>query len=111
MRRALIRKYKRFKKWAIPELKRRFSSTQEIPYKDTPIVINNFNRIDTLLILIKGLETRGYNNIYIIDNDSTYPPLLEYYKKCPYPVYMLNKNIGHLSILSLIHISEPTRPY
>ena len=98
MRRALIRKYKRFKKWAIPELKRRFSSTQEIPYKDTPIVINNFNRIDTLLILIKGLETRGYNNIYIIDNDSTYPPLLEYYKKCPYPVYMLNKNIGHLSI-------------
>ena len=68
MRRALIRKYKRFKKWAIPELKRRFSSTQEIPYKDTPIVINNFNRIDTLLILIKGLETRGYNNIYIISN-------------------------------------------
>ena len=39
MRRALIRKYKRFKKWAIPELKRRFSSTQEIPYKDTPIVM------------------------------------------------------------------------
>lgn len=76
MRRALIRKYKRFKKWAIPELKRRFSSTQEIPYKDTPIVINNFNRIDTLLILIKGLETRGYNNII---SSTMILPILHYW--------------------------------
>ena len=72
MRRALIRKYKRFKKWAIPELKRRFSSTQEIPYKDTPIVINNFNRIDTLLILIKGLETTFISSTMIL-------PILHYW--------------------------------
>ena len=37
-------------------------------------------------------------NLYIIDNQSTYPPLLEYYTRLPYPVYMLNKNVGHLSL-------------
>ena len=98
MRRKLVRKYKRFKKWVIPELKRRFSKTEEVPYKSVPIVINNFNRVNTLITLIHGLEIRGYNNIYIIDNNSTYPPLLEYYKDCSYPIYMLNKNIGHLAI-------------
>lgn len=98
MRRKLIRKYNKFKKWMIPELKWRFSHTKEISYKNVPIVINNFNRVNSLLTLIDGLESRGYSNIYIIDNNSTYPPLLEYYKKCTYPVYMLNKNIGHLAI-------------
>ena len=48
--------------------------------------------------LIHSLENRGYHNLYIIDNQSTYPPLLEYYTRLPYPVYMLNKNVGHLSL-------------
>lgn len=52
MRRKLVRKYKRFKKWVIPELKRRFSKTEEVPYKSVPIVINNFNRVNTLITLI-----------------------------------------------------------
>lgn len=98
MRRKLIRKYKRLLKWGIPELKGRCYGIQKMDYKNTPIVINNFNRIHTLLKLICGLQSRGYNNIYIIDNQSTYPPLLDYYKECPYPVYMLNKNVGHLAI-------------
>ena len=48
--------------------------------------------------LIHSLESKGYHNLYIIDNQSTYPPLLEYYTRLPYPVYMLNKNVGHLSL-------------
>ena len=62
--------------------------------REIPIIINNFNRLDTLVGLIKALEKRGYLNIYIIDNLSTYPPLLEYYKICPYKVFMLGKNLG-----------------
>lgn len=62
--------------------------------KDIPIVINNFNRLTWMLQLIKALTSRGYYNIYIIDNKSTYPPLLEYYKTCPYTVFMLNRNVG-----------------
>lgn len=62
--------------------------------KEIPIIINNFNRLTTLCLLIEALEKRGYSNIYIIDNASTYPPLLEYYNKCPYTVFRLTENLG-----------------
>lgn len=67
------------------------------PY-DIPIIINNYNRLTYLKRLIDSLTARGYHNIYIIDNDSTYPPLLDYYKECPYKVFRLDKNIGYLAI-------------
>lgn len=63
-------------------------------YRKIPIIINNFNRLDYLRQLIENLEKRGYTNIYIIDNLSTYPPLLEFYKTCKYTVFRLDRNIG-----------------
>lgn len=62
--------------------------------KEIPIVINNYNRLSTLKLLIESLEKRGYTNLFIIDNKSSYPPLLEYYKNCPYKVFYLEKNMG-----------------
>ena len=56
---------------------------------EIPIIINNFNRLSTLKELLTSLEQRGYNNIHILDNASTYPPLLAYYKTCPYEVIFL----------------------
>ena len=67
-------------------------------YYDIPIIINNFNRLGYLKKLINSLESRGYSNIYIIDNHSTNPPLLEYYNDCPYTVFCLNKNVGFRAI-------------
>lgn len=67
------------------------------PY-DIPIIINNFNRLEMLRRLINSLEIRGYKNIYILDNMSTYQPLLEYYKECPYKVVFLDKNYGYLAL-------------
>lgn len=61
---------------------------------DIPIVINNFNRLSTLKQLIESLEKRGYFNIHILDNDSTYPPLFEYYAGCKYDVIKLGCNLG-----------------
>jgi hypothetical protein len=63
-------------------------------YKRIPVIINNFNRLDTMIQLIDSLEKRGYSNIFIIDNLSTYPPLLEYYDTCRYTVFRLDRNIG-----------------
>lgn len=53
-----------------------FTSSKYKPtsYKNIPIIINNFNRLTCLQRLIASLEVRGYHNIYIIDNNSTYPP-------------------------------------
>ena len=62
--------------------------------KDIPIIINNFNRLSTLLRLTEALTSRGYTNIYILDNASTYPPLLEYYQSCPFTVLSLPQNLG-----------------
>ena len=67
-------------------------------YKDIPIIINNYNRLTYMCRLIRSLEERGYTNIYIIDNNSSYPPLLEYYKTCPYTVFKLNRNVGYKSL-------------
>ena len=48
-----------------------------------------------LKMQIEALRSRGYSNIYILDNNSTYPPLLEYYKKVPAKVVFLGKNLGY----------------
>lgn len=62
--------------------------------KQIPIIINNFNQLTYLKCLINRLERAGYRNIHIIDNHSSFPPLLEYYGQCPYTVYRLEENIG-----------------
>jgi len=66
-------------------------------YKNIPVIINNFNRLECLKLQINWLESAGMTNIYIIDNASTYPPLLEYYKTSKYLVFQLTKNVGHLA--------------
>ena len=90
--------FKTLYRWSVPFIKGLFTVNGKIDYKSVPIIINNFNRYDKLLILIQGLEKRGYHNIWIVDNDSTYPPLLEWYRSCPYKIVFLRENVGHLSI-------------
>jgi hypothetical protein len=68
--------------------------SQITDYRKIPIIINNFNRLDSMRQLIESLEKRGYTNIFIIDNLSTYQPLLEYYNTCKYTVFRLESNIG-----------------
>jgi hypothetical protein len=63
-----------------------------------PIVINNCNRLTYPKGLITWLENNGYNTIYILDNASTYPPLLEYYKTIKHKVIFLGKNTGYLAL-------------
>jgi len=48
--------------------------------KSTPIVILNRDRLNPLVEQVEALRSRGYENIVVIDNQSTYLPLLEWYK-------------------------------
>ena len=58
-------------------------------------IIINRNLLTTLKHTVDFLEKEErINNIYIIDNDSTYPPLLEYYKNTPAGVHFLRANYG-----------------
>lgn len=63
-----------------------------------PIIINNRNHLTYLKRLITSLEKRGYKNIFVIDNNSDFPPLLEYYEKIPYKVFLLDKNVGFCAL-------------
>ena len=45
-----------------------------------PILIICRDRLECLKKLVMALEARGCKNIILIDNASTYEPLLEYYK-------------------------------
>lgn len=70
---------------------------KKIDIKAIPIVINNRNRFTFLKQLVNYLMEKGYTNIYIIDNNSSYPQLLEYYdelKEKGIKIFALDKNLG-----------------
>lgn len=90
----IFEKIKHFIISLIIYFKGQFNSPKEIHHTEIPIIINNFNRLNYLEKLLKGLEKRGYKNIHILDNQSTYPPLLEFYKKTKHKVHFLDKNYG-----------------
>jgi hypothetical protein len=48
---------------------------------DCPIIINNFNRVTTTKRMVTDLLARDYSNIIILDNNSSYPPLLRWYEE------------------------------
>lgn len=70
----------------------------EVDPKQIPVVINNRNRYTYLMQLIAWLEKAGMKNIIILDNDSTYPKLLEYYADTDHRVVKLGANVGHLAL-------------
>jgi len=63
-------------------------------FYNIPVIINNRNRYTFLKDLIDWLEKNGYKNIYVLDNESTFEPLLNYYKTFAHKVIFLNKNVG-----------------
>lgn len=64
----------------------------------TPIIINNFNRLTYFSRTLDALRSRGYENVYVIDNASTYEPLLDYYRAEKLRVFYLDQNVGYLAL-------------
>ncbi len=58
--------------------------------KNTPIVILNRDRLYPIIEQVTVLKSKGYNNIIVIDNQSTYPPLMEWYAKGEVDVFHNN---------------------
>src|SRR5688572_32308947 len=55
------------------------------------------NRLTWPKAMCEFLSSTGCDPI-LIDNDSDYPPLLEWYKSCPFKVHRLKENLGHLCL-------------
>lgn len=66
--------------------------------QDVPIFIVSFNRLHCLEQLVSWLEQCGFENIIIVDNNSTYEPLLQYLEKTSHQTVRLSENLGHLAV-------------
>jgi len=66
--------------------------------KDIEVFVISYNRLTYLKKLIGWLENAGFEKINIVDNNSTYPPLLEYLKKTEHRVHRFGKNYGHMAV-------------
>lgn len=62
---------------------------------DLPIFIVTRDRVTALARLVTWLEDEGMTNVVILDNESTYPPLVEYLASTPHTVVHLGRNVGH----------------
>lgn len=65
-------------------------------YHRTPIFINNFECLGWVSSMVEWLLATGASNLHIVDNDSTYPPLLAWYRDLPAGVHVhaLGRNLG-----------------
>jgi hypothetical protein len=64
-----------------------------------PILIICRDKVAPLAELVQWLERHRYERIILVDNASTYPPLLEFFARTPHEVVRLSENFGpHRSI-------------
>jgi len=63
-----------------------------------PVFINCRDRVTALIGMVDWLERAGADQITLIDNASTYPPLLEFYERTPHTVVLLGENAGHMAL-------------
>lgn len=97
----LFRIVKRLKLYYAFHLKNLFKPVvirQSLNYKSIPIIIISFNQLYYLKQLVTFLQKHKYTNIVIIDNNSTYKPLLDYFEtiKSSVTLHKLKENHGHL---------------
>lgn len=85
-------------------------------WRDIPIFINARDRFEVMEKLVNWLLDADYRNIVILDNNSTYPKLLEYYleleKISSVKIFRLKENFGYKAlwksnILEKLNISTP----
>jgi hypothetical protein len=83
---------------------RRRSSTPAASARSTPsandrvaVFVPVRDRVTPLLALVDWLERAGHDDIWLVDNASTFPPMLDYLDTTPHRVVRLGRNMGHRS--------------
>jgi hypothetical protein len=74
-----------------------------------PVFINCRDRFGCLRDLVTWLERADCDEIYLIDNDSSYEPLLEFYRESPHTVLRLGANYGKNALWDAPGVFERTR--
>jgi hypothetical protein len=76
---------------------------------DIPVFVISRDRLSPLAELVAWLERAGCGEIYLVDNDSVYEPLLEYYERTPHTVLRLGRNAGKLALWEAPGVFDRTR--
>jgi hypothetical protein len=63
--------------------------------KQITVFINNFNLLTWPRNMAAYLEQIPNLRIIFVDNNSNYPPLLDFYNNCPYDRLYIDENLGH----------------
>ena len=68
----------------------------------TPVFVTNFNNLERgFRRLLAWLRAAGYDNVTVVDNASTWPPLLEFYDRSPeVAVLRLTREQGPVCVLA-----------
>jgi hypothetical protein len=77
---------------------------------EVPTFVICRDRLTPLTALVRWLEKAGRDRVLLIDSASSYPPLLDYYQSCPYPVHRCTDNVGNRSPWAL-GLVPPDEPY
>ena len=64
---------------------------------DVPVFLIVRDRLSCVQALLDWLGRVGHDEIWLIDNDSTYPPMVEFLESCRHGVIRLGRNMGHRS--------------
>ena len=65
---------------------------------DVPVFVNCRDRLTSLVQLLAWLEKVGLGEVYLLDNDSTFPPLVAFYETCGLEVIRFGRNVGKLAL-------------
>ena len=76
-----------------------YTPPEEREFLETvPVFVNVRDRLKCLEQLLNWLERAGHRNIILIDNASTYPPLLRFLDQSNYRTIRLKRNLGHTAL-------------
>jgi hypothetical protein len=84
-----------------------------VPRQQLPIIVICRDLLSDLISLVHWLEKTSHENIILLDNNSSYPPLLEYLSATHHEVIRLDANLGHRSpwLCGLIDRLGPGTPF
>jgi len=77
-----------------PAPRHRGVTSMPFDYLQVPVFIVCRDKLSPLLELVRWLERHRYQRVVLVDNASTYPPLLDYFNRTDHDVHRLTENLG-----------------
>ncbi|MBP3545128.1 MAG: glycosyltransferase family 2 protein [Alphaproteobacteria bacterium] len=92
-----IRRHGIYDRWFLKHKKdtKQVNLKYPVSHSNVPVFVISFNRLSYVKQMVEFLEKYGFKNIHIVDNQSSYEPLLEYLRHSSHHVHFMDKNYGH----------------